>query len=68
MVSGVIQARRSPRVRLTRRGRAVVLAGLLAMHSAAGVLLATAARDAGDGPRPGVVTQEHAGSGGRAPR
>ena len=52
--------RRPVRLRLTRRGRLVVLSLLLLAYSAAGVLLATTSRAAEPaGPSPAVVVESH---------
>jgi hypothetical protein len=57
---GAVDIGRAPRLRLTRRGRGVVLGFLLLVNSGAGVLLATASRAAApDGPPPTVVVGRH---------
>ena len=60
VTSGDAAWRRPVRLRLTRRGRLVVLSLLLLANSAAGVLLATASRAAETaGPPPAVVAEFH---------
>ena len=56
VTSGDVAWRRPARLRLTRRGRLVVLVLLLLTNTVAGVLLATASRAAApQGPPPAVV-------------
>jgi LysM repeat protein len=61
MVASGATAVRAPKVRLTRRGRAVVLSFFLALNTTCGILLASASRAADPvvGPAPVAVVGPH---------